>query len=257
MGHGHCVRIWDDQEPEPDHAAFDKIFDLAWYENYNAYPDTTNSKVTNCLRQVFRMEPDPTLLTYRLHLTQKAKDITATYLRGIGCVRKNDGRFNAAVLHYQGNTSQKKKNINHEEAAQWCRAMLKAGLVPIILDWDRRSPIPDNKQIFCPEVGPDDIWGGFGSGDAEVITALISQASHFAGIDSGPQKCAAATDTSSIGIWIDHSPVQFFDHASNFVHLVSENWRNLCLVKIPQSRLTRSNITQCTRTAPIKLAKPL
>ena len=44
-----------------------------------------------------------------------------------------------------------------------------------------------------------DIWGGFGSGDAERVTALIAQASLFAGIDSGPQKCAGATDTPAIG----------------------------------------------------------
>src|SRR5512136_3011602 len=54
-GNGYCRRIWHDQEPSPDHAAFDRVFALNWCENYNAYGDCPNTKVTNCLREVFRI----------------------------------------------------------------------------------------------------------------------------------------------------------------------------------------------------------
>ena len=67
------------------------------------------------------------------------------------------------------------------------------------------------------------MWGGFGSGDAERITALVAQASLFVGIDSGPQKCAGATDTPAIGLWTGHHPIQFIDLCPNFLHLVPEN----------------------------------
>ncbi len=163
------------------------------------------------------------MLKYKLHLGQEALDSTAGYLETIGCRRLDNGRFNAVVLHYQGNTSTHKKNLSHEQAALLCATVLAAGFVPVILDWDRRSPLPDGKRIFCPGVRTGDIWGGFGSGDAERVTALISQASLFAGIDSGPQKCAGATATPAIGLWTGHHPIQFMDLCPNFLHLVPAN----------------------------------
>jgi hypothetical protein len=46
VGRGYCNRVWHDQEPSPDHAFFDRVYGLEWFENYNAYTDATNSKVT-------------------------------------------------------------------------------------------------------------------------------------------------------------------------------------------------------------------
>jgi len=56
---------------------------------------------------------------------------------------------------------------------------------------------------------------------------MIQQSALFVGIVSGPQKCAGATDTPSVGVWHGHSPVQYFDLCPNFVHLVPENWRSV------------------------------
>jgi FkbM family methyltransferase len=223
-GHGWCRRVWHDQEPPPDRAFFDRVFRLEWYENYNAYTDCPNTKVTNCLREVFGIQPDPTLLQYRLHLGTEALDAASRYLEQIGCTRPAGGRFNAVVVHYQGNTSTPKKNLEHAQAAALCEAVLDAGYVPVVLDWDRRSPLPDGRRVFNPGTHPGDLWGGFGSGDAERITALVQQCSLFVGIDSGPQKCAGATDTPAIGVWTGHSPVQFMDLCDNFTHLVPEDY---------------------------------
>jgi FkbM family methyltransferase len=109
--------------------------------------------------------------------------------------------------------------------------------VPIILDWDRRSPLPDGRRIFCPGLEGNDIWGNFGSGDAERLTALISQSSLFVGIDSGPQKCAGATDTPAIGIWTGHHPVQFMDLCPHFIHLVPDN--HLAIPPAHQAQVAR------------------
>jgi FkbM family methyltransferase len=227
VGNGYCQRIWHEQEPGPDHGFFHQVFKLDWWENYNAYADCPNTKVTNCLREVFRIQPDPALLRYKLHLGQEALESTGGYLEQIGCRRLDNGRFNAVVLHYQGNTSTHKKNLSDEQAAILCESVIAAGFVPVILDWDRRSPLPDGRRIFSPGVQAGDIWGGFGSGDAERITALISQASLFVGIDSGPQKCAGATDTPAIGVWTGHHPIQFMDLCGNFLHLVPPNHENI------------------------------
>ncbi len=94
--------VWHDQEPGPDHAFFHQVVKLAWWENYNAYADCSNTKVTNCLREVFRIQPDPALFKYKLHLGQEALENTGGYLEKIGCRRLDNGRFNATVVHYQG-----------------------------------------------------------------------------------------------------------------------------------------------------------
>jgi FkbM family methyltransferase len=149
----------------------------------------------------------------------------AAYLERCGCRRLSATRYNAVLLHYEGNTSQSKKNLDHGTAGLFLRWVLEQGYVPIVLDWDRRSPHPDQKRIFCPGVGPGDLWGNFGSGDAASLAALIERSALFVGVDSGPQKAAAATGTPAIGIWTGHHPVQFFDPAPNFIHLVKEPHR--------------------------------
>src|SRR5262249_29902419 len=147
-------RVWHDQEPSPDHAFFDQVFKLGWYENYNRYADCPNTKVTICLREVFGIQPDPQLLKYHLHISQGARDVTARYLEHIGCRRLPTGRYNAVVLHYQGNTSTDKKTLPHEYGVAACEATIAAGFVPVVLDWDRRSPLPDERRIFCPGIHP-------------------------------------------------------------------------------------------------------
>lgn len=101
------------------------------------------------------------------------------YLESIGCRRLSTGRCNSVALHYQGNTSTPKKDLSHDEAAALCQAVLDAGHVPQVLDWDRRSRLPDGQRIFNPGVHPGDLWGGFRSGDAQRIAARVSQCSLF------------------------------------------------------------------------------
>lgn len=232
-GTGYCSRIWHDQEPAPDRKDFDRCFDLGWYENYNAYADVPSTKVTSCLRDVFKMDVDPALLRYKLNIRPEDFIEARRYLDSIGCTYGADGRANAVVIHYEGNTSTGKKNLGHGEAKIICGIAQDTGHIPIILDWDRRSPIPDQKRIFNPRVGKNDLWGSFGSGDALRIAALISLCRLFVGIDSGPQKCAGATDTPSIGVWTGHSPVQFMDLCPHFIHLVPDNWRTIPPCNVP------------------------
>lgn len=227
VGYGYCEKVWHDQEPAPDPASFDHAFDLGWFENYNGYTDCPNTKVTNCLREVFAVEVDPALLTYKLHTDPALVGRAEHYLKSIGCKKLDNGRYNAVCIHYEGNTSTERKNLTHAEARATVKAVQACGHVPVILDWDSRSPIPDQRTVFNPGVGEGDLWGNFGSGDAVVITALVSLCSLYVGIDSGPQKCAGATDTPAIGVWTKHLPVQFMDLCPNFTHLVPWNYHQL------------------------------
>ena len=220
---GLCRRVFHDQEPAPDRTAYQAYFDLAWWECYSVFSDSPSTKACNCLREVFHIAPDPELCGYVIQPEQEDYAVTAGYLESIGGGRDVAGRFNAVVIHYEGNTSGWKKNLSHTCVAGMCASAIEAGFVPVILDWDRRSPLPNGKNIFCPAVGPDDIWGAFGSGDAARITALIAQAALFVGIDSGPGKCAGATSTPCVIVWTGHHPVQFHDLCPNTLHFVPED----------------------------------
>ncbi len=225
--HGLCRRSYHDQEPRPPQSAYARVFDLGWYENYNRYGDRPNSKITNCLAEIFRIPYDPALGRYEVRPTPEAHRAAEFYFRSIGLAPGPAGRFPVALFHYQGNTSGAKKNLGQEDVAAAVGAALQSGLTPVILDWDHRSPLPDGRRVFCPSVGPGDIWGGFGSGDCGVLTALIARAALFVGIDSGPGKCASATDTPAVIVWTGHHPMQFHDPAPNTLHLLPENHHEL------------------------------
>ncbi len=224
---GLCHAVYHDREARPNEQAYDKHFDLGWYECYSAFSDSPCTKACNCLREVFGIVPELALCGYVVECQAEDYAVTARYLESIGGRKNAAGRFNAVVIHYEGNTSTPKKNLCRHTVAALCENVREAGHLPVILDWDRRSPLSDQKHIFCPGVGPNDIWGGFGSGDAARITALIAQCTAFVGIDSGPGKCAGATDTPSVIVWTGHHPIQFHDLCANTTHLVPEEHRAL------------------------------
>ncbi len=60
-----------------------------------------------------------------------------------------------------------------------------------------------------------------------MLTATISLADAFVGIDSGPGKIASATDTPSLICWTGHHPLRYHDPAPNTTHLIPEDWNKL------------------------------
>jgi ADP-heptose:LPS heptosyltransferase len=222
---GLCRAVFHDQEPEPPHANYETVADIGWYENYSRFPDRPNSKITNCLAEVFGLGWDADLGRYEVRLSASCRQKVKDYLRSIGCQEVAAEKFNAVVLHYEGNTSTWKKNLKHWQAGLIVDAILRSGRVPVVLDWDGRSPLPDGKRVFRPHVGPGDLWGSFGSGDAEVIAALVHASEAYVGIDSGPGKCASSTGTPTLLCWMEHHPIQFHDPHPGTTHLVPRNWR--------------------------------
>lgn len=223
---GLCHHITHDQEPEPK-GPYDTEAMLGWYENYAGYADRPNSKITNCLAEVFGLGYDPSLGRYEIRLSADARQRAVDYLRSTGARELGPEKFASVIIHYEGNTSTWKKNLRHWQARAIIDLVVRAGRTPIVLDWDGRSPLPDGKTIFCPAVGKGDIWGGFGSGDAGVIAALVHCSEAFVGIDSGPGKCASATETPTLVCWREHHPIQFHDPAPNTVHLIPGAWRKI------------------------------
>lgn len=223
---GLCNRVWHDREGDPA-GPYDQAVTLGWYENYCRFSDRPNSKVTNCLREVFGIDWDASLGRYEIHMPLWACQRAIDYLQHIGCKKGLSGCYNAVILHYQGNTSSEKKNLHLHEMMAICATIKECGRVPVILDWDRRSPLPDGKTIYNPGVGNNDIWGNIGTGDACMIAALIEHAEAFIGIDSGPGKVASATSTPSLICWRKHHPLQFHDPAPNTDHLIPEAWPDM------------------------------
>lgn len=224
VGFGYCERVWHEQEEQPDPKFFHKTYKLDWWECYSTFTDSPSTKACNCLREIFGIKPDRDLLEYRVAVSDDVTNRVRAYLDTLNTGLDESGRYRVVLIHYQGNTSQSKKNLEHFVAAQACAAVYSMGYVPMILDWDSRSPLPDGRKIICPPRGAGDIWGGFGSGDAETIVALAEQCALCVGIDSGPQKAFMASGTPTIGVWTKHMPVQFADLSPSTVHLVPDNW---------------------------------
>ena len=146
---GLCPKVYHDQEDVPPDSEYESVADLGWFENYSRYTDCPNSKITNCLQEVFGVSWISELGRYQINLSATAREKAAVYYRSIGAV-EHGGKFKIFLLHYSGNTSVDKKNLAHWQAESFCRLAIAAGRIPVILDWDRRSPLPDQKTIFNP-----------------------------------------------------------------------------------------------------------
>ena len=222
-----CHAVYHESMSWPS-GPYDTVKGVGFYENYDGYHDRPGSKVTNCLKHEFGLDKwDADLGRYSCQRRPPAMEKAASYLASIGCKRNSHGRYNALLLHFKGNTSEQKKNLDQWQAEEVVRLAQRAGRIPVVLDWDRRNTLVDQATVFCPEPGPNDIWGGFGSGDAEVLACLIQQAEAFIGIDSGPLHVAASTETPTLGVWRGHHPIQFFDPAENTTHLIPASHRSL------------------------------
>jgi FkbM family methyltransferase len=206
---------------EPLMSGYDQVHRLEWGEPTECYSGKPSTKAEKCLLEVFGLEPIPKLCRYSIQIGSSASAAAAQYLEEISGPAGSDGRFRSILIHYEGNTAAREKNLSHTAAQAICRTACFVGFTPVILDWDRRSPLPDGKTIFCPDANHP-LWLGYGTGDAERLAALIELSSLFIGIDSGPQKVAGATTTPALAVWTRHHPIHYQGLANNVTHLVPE-----------------------------------
>lgn len=236
--YGLCHAAYFPGMPRPDHSTYDEVKWVGWYENYNGYKDRPNSKVTNSLAEEFHIPYDAALGRYEIRITHTTREKVRDWLKAAGVEKIATHRHKAIVLHYEGNTSTDKKNIGHHYARAICEEVESRGFKTVLLDWDGRSPLPNGKSILNPGVGPGDLWGNFGSGDAETVAALIDECAGFIGIDSGPGKIASSTSTPTVIVWTGHSPLQFHDPAANTLHLVPEGFDGIPPISGDRERFT-------------------
>lgn len=203
-------------------SSYDREIDIVLYDTFAGWTDRPNTRVTQCLHERFGMAWDRELASYEINVTQEAKESAEAFLSPL---LKNNGlgRINRVVcIQYQGDSAQVNKNLTHEQAADICQAVIDAGRVPLLMDWRNLSPLPDQSTIHTTgRMVMSSKWGR----DAQMNAAIIGQCEAFIGIDSGPGKCASATDTPSLICWTANHPALFHDPCPNTTHLVPENHR--------------------------------
>lgn len=193
---------------------YDAEVQLLLFNKWYGFTDRPNTQVARCLKDRLDLSWDPACGEYLVKVSLDSLSAVQTLLGG------DPRRF--VALHYEGDSAQDKKNLTDGQAEEICWAIENLGYEPLILDWRKRCGLPDKyRKLRTPKH-----WGG----DAEMVTAIISQCSAFVGIDSGPAKCASATTTPSMVIWRGHHPAEFHDPAPNTIHLCPVGYHDLAPV---------------------------
>lgn len=222
----HCIGrgIVDNHFEFGNNPNKDKFYDaevqILLYDTWANFHDRPNTRVSSCLRERFGLEWDEECGRYEINVRDESIDAVRAILhpgsRQIGTYNPLNKRH--VAIHYQGDSSQAEKNLTHFQAKAICMMVERLGGIPVILDWRSRSLINEYTRLRTPQH-----WGA----DAEMVCAVISQCRAFVGIDSGPSKCASATDTPALVVWTGHHPAPFHDPAPNTTHLVPEGYHGL------------------------------
>jgi len=212
---------------------YDLVHTLAWDEPIDSYRDSPSTKAERCLREVFSIAPQRPWCRYHVGVSRIAMERAAAYLEGVAPRSASDptARRRVVVMHYQGNSARRRKNIDEQAVRAAVDSAVKLGFVTVLLDFESppRSGLLREPSahwpagaVVCP--GSDHpLWQGLGTGDGETLAALISQAALFVGIDSGPAHLAGATNTPCVVIWTGHHPMHYFGLAENTLHLVPDD----------------------------------
>lgn len=195
---------------------YDAVIQICLYDTWANWEDRPNTRVSAALHECFDLPWDSECGRYMVQVSDTAvgmvRQSSAIYLSGGNAGR----RSNCVALHYRGDSSQDRKNLTPAQATDVCDEVRRLGHTPLVLDYRNES------LVLAPKVTNPE-WGR----SAEMQCAVISQCAAFVGIDSGPAKCAAATDTPSLVVWTGHNPAAFFDPAPNVTHLVPARYRGL------------------------------
>lgn len=220
VGHGiaHNTFVYGQPYPHDDYAAEVQI---CLYDTWANWHDRPNTRVSSCLHERFGLPWDKSCGRYHINVR---KDARCAVQRSLGHFASRAEWNRMVAIHYRGDSSPLKKNLTDREAADVCDEVLKLGFIPLVMDWRNDCYVTTRPGVrttggcaFSRE------WGA----SAEMNCAVISECAAFVGIDSGPSKCASATDTPALVVWTGHHPAPFHDPAPNTTHLVPKNYHSL------------------------------
>lgn len=205
VGNGLCANIFAYGQPYPS-AHYDAEVQIRLYDTWRGWTDRPNTHVVSSLKDQFGIDWDAECGRYLVDVSDDAYD------KVIDLVPRH-----AVAVHYQGSTLPANKNLSHNQAEEIFIAIRQHHRIPLTLDWRMEWPI--RYGAYIRTVG-DSILSREWGGNAEMNCAVISQCEAFIGIDSGPAKCASATNTPSLVVWSGHHPAAFHDPSPNTTHLV-------------------------------------
>ena len=191
---------------------YDVSIPLWWHEPSETYHDSPSTKAEKCLREVFRIPPDPALCRYACHVSADDESAAAAYLEQANAT----GR--AVLIHYQGRCGRELKDVPESAVSQIVKTIRRVGFEPLVLDWDGKSELAGRGDVV--NVGADrELWPT-GIGDAGRLAALASQSRLCIGIDSGPGHLFGAVPTPTLIVWKYLHPINYFGLGDHVTHLV-------------------------------------
>lgn len=192
--------------------SYDISIPLWWHEPSETYQNSPSTKAEKCLREVFRMTPDPSLCRYACDVSPENQTVAAAYLRRMNATNR------AVLIHYQGRCGRDLKDLPDSAISRAIETVRRAGCVPLMLDWDGNSALVSKGEVA--NVGADrELWPD-GFGDAARLASLAAQSRLCIGIDSGPGHLFGAVQTPSLIVWKYLHPVNYFGLADHVAHLV-------------------------------------
>jgi FkbM family methyltransferase len=225
---GLCRRSYGTSEPQPDAKDYDRVFDIAWERPSEVYEGFPATPAAGVLIEQFGIQPDTSLYRPQIHVGDEARGKATDYLRAVSKDReKRDGRFPILLVHYRGHGAPREEDLVRDTAYGVCLAARADGLVPVIIDFNGRSPLCDQNTIFWANDESAGLLGKAGSEDAELLTALVEQAWMLVSIDGGPLQVAGATSTPTLAVWSRRFPAERFHPADNVTHWIPTNWHEL------------------------------
>lgn len=220
VGRGIVKDIFTYGDPYPSYH-YDAEVQILLYNTWMNWNDRPNTHVAKCLHEQFGLEWNEESSRYKIFVRPERMQLARTNIRQL--LSKFYLDIPIVALHYEGDSAKDYKNLTTWQAENICNSIASRGFIPLLLDWRNKSVLPDIRKI--PSMGRSEI--NHLGGDAEINCAVIRHCVAFIGIDSGPSKCASATNTPSLVIWTRHHPAQFHDPAPNTTHLVPINYHSL------------------------------
>ena len=172
---------------------YDAEVQILLFDTWANWHDRPNTRVSSALHERFGLEWKVEYGRYQVNVSDSVRRWA-----------QDTVPVNAVAVHYKGDSSKDKKDLSNDQAVAVCDYIGSLGCHPYMLG--RHIPLGFNAEVNC---------------------AIISQCRAFVGIDSGPSKCASATDTPSLVVWTGHHPAPFHDPAPNTTHLVPVGYHGL------------------------------
>lgn len=193
----------------------DSAYQTYWTPNfmrpkrcYTGHPSNTTQMF---LRDFCRLTPQAALCGYgTLAPTGEELEAARRFVEPLG--------ERIIVWHSKGRSFPNAKNPTPEEWEPFVQRALDLGYSLVALDFDKNNELALKHSL--PRVDADTPGFGESCQHATALAALLSMASLYVGVDSGPLHVAGACEVPAIGVWMKHHPAHSYNLAENVLHLV-------------------------------------